>query len=440
MNKFSFMCNSLLVTALLLGMGSLANAKGYRIQEITKTEVADITFAISGGNQNLNNKGQIIGISRKYTKDKIYNFGDRAFLWDARGMRELGNFGTDTNNYAVSTPVAINDQGQVAGRSAYFINGIDHGSRACLWDKGKVSNLSVKNDEFVNSEAIGINGNGWVLGTGLFYDHGIDKGSHVLLWRNGKTQDIYSLEPYASIKAFNDNNQVVGFHDVLDEQGNYLGQHAFLLAGGALNDLGTLGSNPTGLEFSTPIDINNNSVIISSDYWDSDFNPLDTHHGFIWIDGKLSDLGALGINAGGLGSTYPVAINNNNQVIGSSSIFDEQGKWLGDHGFLWADGTMRDLGALGVDESGLSFSTPYALNAKGQVVGFSTYSENGIAKGYRAFLYQNNTMIDINSLLPAGSGLLLENALAINDKGQIIAFGTRTKGKDTYQVYVLLTP
>jgi hypothetical protein len=49
-------------------------------------------------------------------------------------------------------------------------------------------------------------------------------------------------------------------------------------------------------------------------------------------------------------------------------------------------------------------------------------------------------MIDINSLLPAGSGLLLENALAINDKGQIIAFGTRTKGKDTYQVYVLLTP
>ncbi len=92
---------------------------------------------------------------------------------------------------------------------------------------------------------------------------------------------------------------------------------------------------------------------------------------------------------------------------------------------------MRDLGTLGVDEYGSSFSIPYAVNDAGKVVGYSTYSENGVAKGDRAFLYQNGTMMDLNKLLSAGSGLVLENALAINNRGQITAFGTRTEGEKT---------
>jgi hypothetical protein len=49
-------------------------------------------------------------------------------------------------------------------------------------------------------------------------------------------------------------------------------------------------------------------------------------------------------------------------------------------------------------------------------------------------------MVDLNTLVPADSGVLLENALAINNRGQITAFGTRTTVEGTYQVYVLLTP
>ena len=101
---------------------------------------------------------------------------------------------------------------------------------------------------------------------------------------------------------------------------------------------------------------------------------------------------------------------------------------------------MRDLGTLGADESGFSNSTPYAVNDAGQVVGWSTYSENGVAKGNRAFLYQAGVMVDLNTLLPANGDFLLENALAINNRGQITAFGTRTNGGNSYPVYVLLTP
>src|SRR5262245_7626007 len=119
--------------------------------------------------------------------------------------------------------------------------------------------------------------------------------------------------------------------------------------------------------------------------------------------------------------------------------YDSAGNWLGQHAFLWTNGTMRDLGtALCLDESG-SPIVP-SLNDAGQVVGCRTHVENGVVNGNRAFLYQNGAIVDLNTLLPADSGLLLENALAVNNRGQITAFGTRTTAAETYQVYVLLTP
>jgi len=206
-----------------------------------------------------------------------------------------------------------------------------------------------------------------------------------------------------------------------------------------MRDLGTLGVDP-GYAFSMATAINTNDQVVGySDYYDSAGNWF-CQHAFLWASGTMRDLGTLGTDPGGFACSYAAAINTNNQVVGYSDYYDSAGNWLGQHAFLWANGTMRDLGTLGADESGFSNSTPYAVNDAGQVVGWSTYSENGVAKGNRAFLYQNGTMTDINTLLSAGSGLVLENALAINNRGQITAFGTRTEGEKTYQGYWLLTP
>jgi probable HAF family extracellular repeat protein len=84
---------------------------------------------------------------------------------------------------------------------------------------------------------------------------------------------------------------------------------------------------------------------------------------------------------------------------------------------------MTDLGTLG----GAS-SAAQAINTAGQVVGQSTYiaGVSGLGPDLvndHAFLWQNGTMIDLNSLLPAGSGWILEDAVAINDKGQIVCSG-----------------
>ena len=74
---------------------------------------------------------------------------------------------------------------------------------------------------------------------------------------------------------------------------------------------------------------------------------------------------------------------------------------------------MTDLGTLSGGNS-----CAYGINNSGQVVG-----ESNSSNGSRAFLWQDNTMVDINSFLPENSGWVLENATDINDSGQIVGYG-----------------
>lgn len=75
---------------------------------------------------------------------------------------------------------------------------------------------------------------------------------------------------------------------------------------------------------------------------------------------------------------------------------------------------MIDLGTLGG-----SSSHAYDINDSGQVVGDSD--------GY-AFLYDGGNMIDLNTLLPTGSGWELSVAYGINDSGQIVGQGSNING------------
>jgi len=59
----------------------------------------------------------------------------------------------------------------------------------------------------------------------------------------------------------------------------------------------------------------------------------------------------------------------------------------------------------------------------GQIVGYSNINANGAltpSSEHHAFTWVNNTMIDLNSRVPAGTPLLTY-AMDINDSGQIIA-------------------
>lgn len=127
--------------------------------------------------------------------------------------------------------------------------------------------------------------------------------------------------------------------------------------------------------------------------------------------------GSQGIGSGAKG------INNLGQVVGSEATATGSA-----HAFITGPGGqgMTDLGSLGGGQSGA-----FGINETGQVVGYSLNA----AGQTEAFVTGSNgqDMRDLNSLVALSSGTFLQQAVAINNLGQIVANGSDG------QIY-LLTP
>jgi probable HAF family extracellular repeat protein len=132
----------------------------------------------------------------------------------------------------------------------------------------------------------------------------------------------------------------------------------------------------------------------------------------------MTDIGGLA----GLGYSSATAINDAGQVVG----YSQTSPFLApsQRAFLYENGRMVDLGTLPGDTT----AQANAINSRGVIVGQS---------GWRAFVMQNGTMTDLNSLIPSSSDFHLSFAQYINDAGQIVAFGVDDRG---VQNEYLLTP
>lgn len=119
---------------------------------------------------------------------------------------------------------------------------------------------------------------------------------------------------------------------------------------------------------------------------------------------------------GGFAATA-TAINDSEQVCGWGYL---PGDGL-THAFLAKIGTSTiiDLAAGGPFAAFNSQAT--AINRFGHVVGWYEDANDG----RRAFLYKDGKMIDLNTLLPAGTGMVLTEANGINRIGQIVGKGIK---------------
>jgi probable HAF family extracellular repeat protein len=200
--------------------------------------------------------------------------------------------------------------------------------------------------------------------------------------------------------GINNAGQVVGAADLADET-----QHAFLWSGGSMRDLGTLDTGNSGAR-----GINDAGQVVGWAYLADG-----TRHAFLWSGGSMRDLGP--------GEAY--AINDTGQVVGYAVVAD--GPY---HAVLWSGGSMRDLGTLG-DRVSLA----HAINNAGQVVGWAGVQGDS-SSTYHAFLWSGGAMQDLNSLIPANSGWVLQDATGVNDSGQICGYGVHNGAVRAF----LLTP
>jgi probable HAF family extracellular repeat protein len=145
------------------------------------------------------------------------------------------------------------------------------------------------------------------------------------------------------------------------------------------------------------------------------------YHAFLSKPGSpLYDLGTLGGPA-----CHGLDINDLVHICGWGYL---QSNSPASRGFIWSDGVMKPLGTLG----GI-YSSANGINNLDQVVGVSTRVDETPV----AFLWSNDQMVDLNTLIAPGSGLLLSGAYGIDDQGAIVGVGQRPDGETRA---VLLTP
>ncbi|MCW3050985.1 MAG: hypothetical protein JWN14_155 [Chthonomonadales bacterium] len=278
--------------------------------------------------------------------------------------------------------------------------------------------------------------------------------------------DLHTLggaESYAT--AINKSGQVVGYSSTPT------GQSAFLYSNGVMSGIG-----PTGPGISSQANgINDKGDIVGYAHLPA---PADSPTAFFWHAGSTTLLSRPGY------FTFAYAINNSGRIVGSSetlsgrnlatywdngvateiglqvsSFFGESGAYAVNDsgqiagsayvaGFIWQNGTVINypgtVTSMNASGAGVGYyyvdahpyffqgntSTtlnvpegrrmyPYGINNANQIVGQLDQYPNT-----RAFLYENNQAIDLNTLIPANSGWALQGAQAINDAGQIVGFGT----------------
>jgi len=113
------------------------------------------------------------------------------------------------------------------------------------------------------------------------------------------------------------------------------------------------------------------------------------------------------------------AINNRGQVVGISGICDQAvGRYSAKHAVLWDNGSVVDIGNLGVE----LWNTPMAVNQHGDIVGFFGTDPTDLDGNFlRGFFWSKKEGIREIAPLPL-PGHISNQANAINERGQVVGF------------------
>ena len=217
--------------------------------------------------------------------------------------------------------------------------------------------------------------------------------------------------------SINDNGQVVG--SFVNSSGDY---RAFVWdSTNGIQDLGTLRNDGSGISFGQAI--NNNGQVVGFSSTDSGRDCA-----FLWDSTKgMQNLCTLNSYIKGYEDenySFATDINNNGQVVGNWSSFDN----FGLQAFVWDSTNGRqNLGTLLKDS--FFYSKATSINDKTQVVGDSA-TRIDAEPGYdpRAFLWDSTNGIQNLGTLSSISSIGDSFATNINNQGQVVGYSRITAG------------
>jgi probable HAF family extracellular repeat protein len=390
----------------------------------------------------INNSGVFTGFADTSTPDPFpaacFNpdcFVSHAFQRRNGGMNDLGALLSGLS----SAPAGISASGLIAGFSQNGVidplTGVPE-LRAVLWQNGGITDLGTLPEGGYESAANAVNSSGQVVGIAM--NTVPDSNSLTLTldyfppstqvrafeWERGVMQDLGTLGGTDAVAAvINERGQVLGWSYTSTTQagacfpfalGSFIWER-----GKGMRSVGNLGGTCT-----EAMDLNNRGQVVGFSLAQGDT----FSRAFLSENGSIQDLGgSLGGN-----STGAFKVNEAGQAVGFGYL---AGNTLF-HATLWRQvGQITDLGTVGDD----ACSRASDINAQGQIVGGDSTLAQCLGEELftRAFLWEDGTIFDLNTLIPSGSSLYLIDPETINDQGEIAGNGVDASG---YQHAFLLIP
>lgn len=356
----------------------------------------------------------------------------------------------------------LNVSGQAIGRAARFIGTKGNGYSSWLYSNGSniqiglIGDLQTRFDGYRDSTPLYLNEAGQVAGESTRYNdingYGLNYiGTSAWIFSDGSTSEIGLTDSEHMRSDGQQENTVIQLNvagQVLGEANRYngassIGNSVWIYSGATTTEAGLRDSEHTrddGTRYSNAIQLNETGQAIGNS---TRFNRSISYYGssaWIFNDGNTTKIGLTGsVHTRGDGVQLNVAtqLNNVGQVIGRANRYDGSNS-LGQSAWLYSNGVTIEIGltdAGHTDSNGNRFNTPTALNQAGQVVGFASRYKDTLPLGNSAWIYNSGvvTEIGLTDAYHTGSkDVRSSKPTQINEAGQVIGDAYRFQPRGGY--------